>query len=119
MNQKPGSTAATRPGAGSSGGGAGQGLQLGAGGGTRPEAKDGDTENQPETLNGGGRGGVTVATILVEGEAPAGDARVSLQQAVEASSRIAESDLDRQRVPATLRQLAEDYFDRLKGRTED
>jgi len=42
-----------------------------------------------------------------------------MRTAVAASSRLAESDLEQQRVPASLRQVARDYFDRLQGRTED
>ncbi|MEE2888922.1 MAG: hypothetical protein VX404_00585 [Planctomycetota bacterium] len=109
---KPGSGGAGAPGAGVA-------LQLGGGGGQVPDAKDGDTGTNPQQLNGGGRGGVTVATLLVEGEAPSGEARTQLRQAVEASARQAESELQNQRVPVTLRQVARDYFDRLQGRSDD
>jgi hypothetical protein len=94
-------------------------LQLGRGGGQRPEAKDGETSSRPETVSGRGHQGVTVATILVDGEAPTGEAKEIMRTAVAASSRLAESDLEQQRVPASLRQVARDYFDRLQGRTED
>jgi hypothetical protein len=56
---------------------------------------------------------------LIEGEAPSGEARHELRQAVEAGMRTAESELENQRIPVTLRQVARDYFDRLQGRTED
>ena len=99
--------------------GGGVALQLGGGGGQVPDARDGETGTQPEQLGGGGRGGVTVATLLVEGEAPSGEARTELRLAVEASARQAESDLQNQRVPVSLRQVARDYFDRLQGRADD
>ncbi len=94
-------------------------LQLGNGGGTPPEAKDGETDTQVERLQGRGHQGVTVATLLVEGAAPSGEAKQQLRQAIEASSRTAESELENQRIPASLRRVAADYFDRIQGRTDD
>lgn len=94
-------------------------LQLGGGGGQVPDARDGETGTRPEQVGGGGHRGVTVATLLVEGEAPSGEARTELRQAVEASARQAEAELQNQRVPLSLRQVARDYFDRLQGRTDD
>ncbi|MDE0959266.1 MAG: hypothetical protein OSB09_00635 [Planctomycetota bacterium] len=94
-------------------------MQLGLGGGSSPSAKDGETSSTPEKLPGKAHPGQTVATLLVEGEAPSGEAKAILRQAVKAGSRIAESELKIQRVPASLRQVAQDYFDRLQGRTED
>lgn len=98
---------------------AGPGLQLGPGGGASPAAKDGETSSTPEKLTGKAHPGQTVATLLVEGDAPSGEAKATLRQAIQAGSRIAESELKTQRVPASLRQVAQDYFDRLQGRTED
>ena len=43
----------------------------------------------------------------------------TLRQVIEASARTAESDLQNQRIPGSLRQVAEDYFDRIQGRTDD
>ncbi|MGE4620003.1 MAG: hypothetical protein AAEJ04_09380 [Planctomycetota bacterium] len=94
-------------------------MQLGAGGGSAPDTREGSTDTTPEKVSGGGHQGVTVATLLIEGEAPSGEARQELRQAVESGIRTAESELENQRVPVTLRQVARDYFDRLQGRTED
>lgn len=94
-------------------------LKLGGGGGQPPDTKDGETGTQVKRLNGAGHRGVTVATLLVEGEAPSGEAKKQLRQVIEASARTAESDLQNQRIPGSLRQVAEDYFDRIQGRTDD
>ena len=94
-------------------------LRLGTGGGQPPDTKDGETGTQAERLQGRGHQGVTVASLLVEGAAPSGEAKKELRQAIEASARIAESDLDNQRIPASLRRVAAEYFDRIQGRTDD
>ncbi len=74
---------------------------------------------KPEQLPGGGSGGQIVSTLLTRGEAPTGDAKREFVEAVQSSGRLAETEIEKQRLPASLRKVTRDYFDRLQGRTDD
>ncbi|MAJ29070.1 hypothetical protein CBD41_06795 [bacterium TMED181] len=76
---------------------------------------------KPEQLPGGNSPapGKIVSTFLTRGEAPAGEARREFSETVASSSRVAESEIEKQRLPAALKKVTRDYFDRLQGRTDD
>ena len=91
---------------------------TGGGGGKPPEAGDGKTGNDPAQLSGNQHPGRTIGSFLVEGEAPRGDSRAELKEVLQASRRFAEEAIQHERIPAELRQVVEDYFNRLNERVQ-
>ncbi len=98
----------------------GQGTNPGQGGGNPEEIGGKPGEFKTEQFPGGGPNpGKIVSTILTRGEAPTGEARREFVETVKSSSKIAESEIEKQRLPASLKKVTRDYFDRLQGRSDD
>lgn len=101
--------------------GAGKGRGTGGqgGGGAPPgEAPAGETGSDPAQLSGHRHPGKMVGSFLEKGEAPAGEARTEVAEALRASQRVAEESLEKERIPAELRQVAKDYFEKLNRRVQ-
>ncbi len=99
---------------------AGAGGTGGVGRGSSPpgEAPPGETGNEPDQVSGHRHQGKMIGSFLEKGEAPVGEARVEVVEALRASARVAEESLEKERIPAELRRVARDYFDRLTKRAQ-
>lgn len=96
--------------------GTGQGTGTGGfkgGGSPPPEATDGETAGTPEKLRGQNHGGRMIGSFLVKGDPPAGEARAELRAVLEAGTRYAEQALERERIPAELKEIPKRYFERI------
>ena len=108
--------------------GAGAGMSAGSGqGGTGgrgqgnsppPEGPDAETGNNPHQLAGKKHAGEMIGSFLEKGEAPAGESRVAVAEAIKASQRVAEESLEKERIPAELREVAKKYFEKLNERVQ-
>jgi len=104
---------------GAPGAGAGSGAgPRGRGGGTPPESAPGETETELQTLTGRKHQGEMSGSSLEKGEAPAGESSVELAETVRSSQRLAEESLERERIPAELRKVAREYFEKLNERVQ-
>lgn len=72
-----------------------------------------DTGSKAEKLKGERHKGKIVGSYLKQGEAPKGEAKLELEQAIRSGSRIAEEALEQERMPAELKEIPKQYFDRL------
>ncbi|MGA1780788.1 MAG: hypothetical protein ACO4CW_10700 [Planctomycetota bacterium] len=113
------------PAAEAAGGGEGVGFSgapgagpRGRGGGTPPESAPGETETELQTLTGRKHQGEMIGSFLEKGEAPAGESSVELAETVRSSQRLAEESLERERIPAELRKVAREYFEKLNERVQ-
>jgi len=113
QGQGAGIATGANPGAGSSGTG-------GQGRGSSPpgEAPEGPTGSTPEQLTGPKHRGKMIGSFLEKGEAPPGEAQLEIEQAIRASQRLAEESLEKERIPAELREVAREYFERLNRRAQ-
>lgn len=100
--------------------GMGAGGTGGQGRGSSPpgEAPEGPTGNSPEQLTGQKHQGKMIGSFLEKGEAPAGEAQLAVEEAIRASQRLAEESLEKERIPAELREVAREYFERLNRRAQ-
>ncbi len=100
--------------------GSGKGGVGGQGQGNSPPGEDplGKTGTKEEQLSGPRHKGEMIGSFLEKGEAPAGEARVEVAEAIRAGQRVAEESLDKERIPAELREVAKQYFEKLNERVQ-
>jgi hypothetical protein len=99
-----------RPGPGTGG--------KGGGGGLPGEAPPGETGHDPSQVTAPRHPGKMIGSFLEKGEAPAGEARLEVEEALRSSARVAEESLEKERIPAEMRRVARDYFERLNRRVQ-
>ena len=95
--------------------GMGNGLGAGQGYGPRPDAPESETGRQPTRLRGPHHKGKMLSSYLEKGEAPTGDAQVELLNLILEGQRIAEQSLERERIPAELKEIPIQYFEKIQG----
>ena len=102
------------------GGAKGRGGTGGQGQGNAPpgEAPPGETGNKAEQLAGHRHQGEMIGSFFEKGAAPAGESQAELVEAIRASQRVAEESLEKERIPAELREVAKQYFEKLNERVQ-
>lgn len=89
---------------------------FGRGNAPPPESAPGETGSKPTKLSAAGRHkGKIVGSFLKEGKAPKGEAKLELQEFISSGSRLAEESLERERLPAELKEIPRQYFERISG----
>ena len=91
------------------------GLGAGRGFGPRPEAPEADTGRKATQVRGPHHQGKMIGSFLEKGEAPRGEARIELEELILAGQRLAEQSLERERIPAELKAIPREYFERIQG----
>ena len=71
-----------------------------------------------EQVSGQKHDGVMIGSFLEKGTAPTGEAQVEVRDAVRSNLRMAESSLDKERIPAELREVAKKYIEKLNERVQ-
>ena len=100
--------------------GRGNGGTGGQGRGSSPPGEDplAKTGTKEEHVTGPRHKGEMIGSFLEKGEAPAGESQVEIAEAVRASQRVAEESLEKERIPAELREVAKQYFEKLNERVQ-
>lgn len=78
-----------------------------------PEAAGGETAAKPEQLHGERHQGKMIGSFLEQGMPPTGEARLELQQLILSESRYAEQSLEQERIPAELKEIPKQYFEKI------
>ncbi len=98
--------------------GAGRGFGppgSGSGAGPRPEAPEATTGHQPERLRGPFHKGKMIGSFLVKGLPAKGEVQVELEELILTETRLAERSLERERIPAELKEIPRRYFELIQG----
>ncbi|MGE3164475.1 MAG: hypothetical protein AB7O52_06200 [Planctomycetota bacterium] len=85
----------------------------GKGGARPPEAPPGETSEHAERLQGQRHQGKMIGSFLEQGMPPTGEARVELQNLIISGTRYAEQSLERERIPAELKEIPKQYFEKI------
>ena len=95
--------------------GMGNGLGAGRGFGLRPEAPESETGKKPLKLKGPLHRGRMLGSYVEKGDAPKGEAQVELEELISAGKRMMEQSLERERIPAELKEIPRKYFEKIQG----
>lgn len=85
----------------------------GRGGSPPEEAPPGETEHKRERVRGERHKGKMIGNYLEKGTLPRGESRVELQEMLSTSQKYAEQALERERIPAELKEIPKKYFEKI------
>lgn len=78
-----------------------------------PEADPGETGTTPGQLKGERHKGKMIGSFLEKGLPPRGDTKVELRDMIISGKRYAEQSLERERIPAELKEIPKQYFEKI------